>query len=71
MLDICRIEQDHVVGTAFRNIGENRFRQVAVRIYEPDSAAFADIVVDHVLEQRGFTHTRLTDDVDVATSIVR
>lgn len=63
VLGIGRIEQDDIVRPTFRNIGDERIRQVSMRIDEGDSSSFADVFVDHILQQDRLSHSGLSDDV--------
>ncbi len=71
VLAIRRIEDDDVIGTVAGDIVEDVIGEITVRIDDRYAFARLDIGEDHVVEQGGFAHAGLTDDIDMPTTILR
>ncbi len=68
-LNVGRIENNHILDPFFGHILEEVFNQVTMRINHTDPIAILNVLTSHETEERGFTCSRLSNDVVVASSI--
>ena len=51
------------------NAVEQFFGKVAVRVNEPDAVAGGDVLHDEIAQQRRFSRTRLSDEIEVVALV--
>ena len=69
VVGIKRREIDDVFDALVRDEVEEFLGGRAVRVDECDALAVLNVLDSHVFEQRGFTHTRLADDINVFAAV--
>ena len=67
---ISRIKKNYVINTFFRNIPHNIVDEIAVWIQNSEALSIFNIINNEQLEKFRFTRTRLTDGIEMTTSIV-
>ena len=63
VIRICRVDVDHVSYARFGDVGDDALYKVAVGIDYGKAAAGADILDNHVFEQRALPHASPAHDV--------
>lgn len=68
---IGRIEEDDIIGSRFWNISKDCLDKIAMRIDDGDTTPASYIGRDHIFEKRRLSHTSLSDNIDVSSSVDR
>src|SRR3989338_2009064 len=69
-IEIGRIEVNDIVHAVVRDVAQYLLHRLTVRIDERYTVTSQNVLHDHVLDHRGFSHSGLADDVHVPSSIV-
>ena len=69
ILEVGRIEIDDVLNAMRRDVIENLFREITMRIDQPRALATVDVLEEEVSKKRGLAETRLADDIRMLPSI--
>ena len=65
------VEIDNIFHSLFRHLPHERLDQITVRINQRKPSAIHHVLIRHIFLQYRLTNTSLTDDVNVATAILR
>ncbi len=71
IIHIKRSEIHHIADAMFGHIVKEEVGGLAVRVYEADAVAVADILNRHILKHRALTHAGLADDIGMARAVGR
>ena len=68
---VGRIKEYDIIGSRLWDIREDGLDEITMRIDHSDSSTIEDIGIYHILEESRLSHTSLSYDIDVTSSIYR
>ena len=68
---VRRIEVNDFVGAVLRYVIQQVLNQISVRVNKSDAVIVAQILYDHILQERGLARAGLADDIDMMAAVFR